>query len=268
MPDHSFHPALAREYGTDAAIFLQNIWFWVRHNRAHEQNFHEGRYWTYNSVTAFCKVHPYWSRRQIERIIGRCRREGLLLSGCFNQDRRDRTCWYTLSDKALALLEGGPQTEACGSQNSEAHTAGPGNPGRETVEPLPDEKPDGKPDKKQERGQALGPETADGRERSPAAGQEAAPMSSDALFGGFWAAYPRKRGKESARRAWRKLAPDLALCRVMAEALERQRRSEDWRREGGQFIPYPATWLSGRRWEDEPDGAAGPEEAGEGVTYI
>lgn len=93
-------------------------------------------------------------------------------------------------------------------------------------------------------------------------------MSSDALFSGFWAAYPRKRGKESARRAWRKLAPDLALCRVMAEALERQRRSEDWRREGGQFIPYPATWLSGRRWEDEPDGAAGPEEAGEGVTYI
>lgn len=88
------------------------------------------------------------------------------------------------------------------------------------------------------------------------------------LFDRFWRAYPKKKGKESARRAWRKLAPDMALCRVMAKALDRQRQSGDWQREGGQFIPYPATWLNGRRWEDEedkPDVSTGGEE---GVTYI
>lgn len=83
------------------------------------------------------------------------------------------------------------------------------------------------------------------------------------LFERFWGAYPKKKGKEAARRAWKKLAPDMALCRVMAEALDRQKQSEDWRKDGGQFIPYPSTWLNGRRWEDEPDKSRGPEPSGE-----
>lgn len=37
----------------------------------------------------------------------------------------------------------------------------------------------------------------------------------------------------------------------MAEALDRQRKSKDWLKEGGAYIPYPSTWLNGRRWEDE-----------------
>lgn len=84
------------------------------------------------------------------------------------------------------------------------------------------------------------------------------------LFDRFWAAYPRKTGKEPARRAWKKLSPDLRLCRVMAAALERQKQSPDWRRENGRYIPYPATWLNQRRWEDElPSGPGGGEpEAG------
>jgi hypothetical protein len=28
-------------------------------------------------------------------------------------------------------------------------------------------------------------------------------------------------------------------------------RSEDWTKEGGQYIPYPATWLNAKGWEDE-----------------
>lgn len=88
------------------------------------------------------------------------------------------------------------------------------------------------------------------------------------LFERFWAAYPKKKGKDAAKRAWKKLAPDMALCRVMAEALERQKRSRDWRKEGGQFIPYPATWLNGRRWEDEEDKPSASTGGEEGVTYI
>jgi len=34
--------------------------------------------------------------------------------------------------------------------------------------------------------------------------------------------------------------------------LERSKVSEQWQRDGGQFIPHPATWLNGRRWEDQP----------------
>ena len=73
------------------------------------------------------------------------------------------------------------------------------------------------------------------------------------LFDRFWKAYPKKKGKEDARKAWKKLAPDLDTCRRMAEALETQKKSHDWVKESGRFVPYPATWLNGRRWEDEPD---------------
>ncbi len=139
MPDHTFNPVLARDYGTDVAIFLQNIWFWVKRNKAYDKNFFEGRYWTFNSLSAFTEVHIYWSRRQIERIVCTCKKEGLLLAGCFNQDRRDRACWYTLSDKALAYLaDDAGKTAECISPNSDMHVTKPGQSFHQTVTPLPD----------------------------------------------------------------------------------------------------------------------------------
>lgn len=92
------------------------------------------------------------------------------------------------------------------------------------------------------------------------------------LFDRFWAAYPKKKGKEDARKAWKKLAPDLETCRRMAAALESQKKSHDWVKESGRFVPYPATWLNGRRWEDEPDELPVNRETRleeqEGVTYF
>lgn len=72
-----------------------------------------------------------------------------------------------------------------------------------------------------------------------------------AAFDRFWEAYPRRQGKEAARKAWAKMRPDAALLEDMLAALERQRASDQWRKDGGRFIPLPATWLNGRRWEDE-----------------
>ena len=81
----------------------------------------------------------------------------------------------------------------------------------------------------------------------------------DALFERFWAAYPKKKDKPKARRAWRRLSPDLALCRIMSKALDAQKQSYDWTKDNGQFIPYPASWINGRRWEDEiTPGPPGP----------
>jgi hypothetical protein len=79
------------------------------------------------------------------------------------------------------------------------------------------------------------------------------------LFDRFWTAYPRHQGKDPARRAWRRLKPNLQLCRVMSAALERQKRSESWQRDGGRYIPMPSTWLNQHRWEDEPAAPARSE---------
>ncbi len=70
-------------------------------------------------------------------------------------------------------------------------------------------------------------------------------------FDRFWAVYPKKKSKGQAEKAWIKINPDDELLGVMLSSLERLKRSKDWLKDGGQFIPYPATWLNAKGWEDE-----------------
>lgn len=70
-------------------------------------------------------------------------------------------------------------------------------------------------------------------------------------FERFWAAYPKKTAKQQAFKAFQGLKPDEALLTTILSSLERHKRSVQWTKDGGQYIPYPATWLNGRRWEDE-----------------
>ena len=73
----------------------------------------------------------------------------------------------------------------------------------------------------------------------------------DDAFAEFWSAYPRKDSKAKAKASWDKLKPDKKLFSRIMAALEQHKRSDQWSRDGGQYIPYPATWLNQRRWEDE-----------------
>lgn len=137
--DHHFRAELAQHYGVDAAIFLHNIFYWVKYNRANKKNLHNGRYWMYNSMAAFCDSHPYWSRRQIERIIRTCKDTGLLLVDCFNQDGRDRTSWYTLSDEAMRYFcDDTAKMVECISPNGDMQITEQGCAHHQTVTPLPD----------------------------------------------------------------------------------------------------------------------------------
>lgn len=76
----------------------------------------------------------------------------------------------------------------------------------------------------------------------------------------FWVAYPKHVAKKSARRAWDKLHADRDLLDAVLTALEWQTRMEAWQRDGGRYVPNPATWLNGRRWEDEPQAEAAPDK--------
>lgn len=70
-------------------------------------------------------------------------------------------------------------------------------------------------------------------------------------FNEFWSAYPKKTAKQSALKAWRKLNPNEELTQKIFAALEQHKRSAQWLKNNGQYIPYAASWLNGRRWEDE-----------------
>ena len=70
----------------------------------------------------------------------------------------------------------------------------------------------------------------------------------NSLFGRFWEAYPKKVNKEAARKAFRKINPKEEDVDTWLRAIEAQKQTRQW--QDPQFIPYPATWLNGKRWED------------------
>jgi hypothetical protein len=75
----------------------------------------------------------------------------------------------------------------------------------------------------------------------------------DGLFDRFWQEYPKRKGKADALKAWKKIKPDQALADQIFKSLDAAKRSQDWNKDAGQYIPYPATWLNGQRWEDDLD---------------
>lgn len=81
----------------------------------------------------------------------------------------------------------------------------------------------------------------------------------DPQFDSFWKLYPKKKAKEDARKAWNKLKPDGELYTAIMRSLSLQKKSPEWIKDNGQYAPYPATWLRGRRWEDEEPAAAAPK---------
>ena len=72
-------------------------------------------------------------------------------------------------------------------------------------------------------------------------------------FEEFWKLYPRKNGKDAALRAWKtkKREGRLPALSVLADAIAAAKRTDQWQRDGGQYIPHPATWLNQGRWMDE-----------------
>lgn len=70
-------------------------------------------------------------------------------------------------------------------------------------------------------------------------------------FASFWSLYPKKVGKQAALKSWKRIKPDAELFERILSALEQAKRSEQWQRERGRFIPNPTTWLNQGRWDDE-----------------
>jgi len=73
----------------------------------------------------------------------------------------------------------------------------------------------------------------------------------------FWEVYPRKVGKQAAMRAWKKVNAPLS---ILLTAIRDQQQSEQWTKDGGEYIPHPATWLTGQRWEDVLTPASAPQQ--------
>lgn len=212
----SFSMRLAEKVGFENAGFLQDIYFWMGYNKSSNTCFFNDRYWTFSTQEELCARHPYWTRKQIQRIIKNCKDSRWLLVDNYSKNPYDRTNWYSLSDEITDLIQG----------NSNNGIGAVDSPKRGNVE-CPKQGND--------------------------INEEDCPKKNDniytSLFDEFWRLYPRRVGKTDAFKVWKKLNPDDTLLSTMIIAINKQKQTEQWQNE--KFIPYPATWLSGRRWEDE-----------------
>lgn len=110
-----FDARIAEKYSLEEAIVIHKIYGWIKHNAVNGKNYHNGRYWTFNSLSAFAKYFPFWSESKIKRILidlygGSDKKEiepkheQLLLKGNFNKSSFDRTVWYSFTDDFFNFL--------------------------------------------------------------------------------------------------------------------------------------------------------------------
>ncbi len=70
----------------------------------------------------------------------------------------------------------------------------------------------------------------------------------------FLNTYPRREARADGLKAWRQTRAARPALSVLIDALAAHAAAKDWTRERRQFVPLPATWLRGRRWEDDVAG--------------
>ena len=70
-------------------------------------------------------------------------------------------------------------------------------------------------------------------------------------FESFWSVYPKKAGKKQALASYTKLYKASSLPDSLIAIVQKWCNTEDWKKDAGKYIPLPATWLNGERWNDE-----------------
>jgi hypothetical protein len=102
---HSFSVSIAIDYSPVMAIWLDYLENRIENNLSLEKHIHDGLCWIYDTLDALCLKFPYFSRRQIERMINNSVQEGLVVKGNYNHTTYDRTVWYALTPKAYFYFQ-------------------------------------------------------------------------------------------------------------------------------------------------------------------
>ena len=100
---HSFEIAIADKYGIEVAVVFDMFCFWINKNEANENNYHDGKYWTFNSAKGFKKLFPYWSEKKIQRILQKMVEEDLIIKGNYNENPWNQTSWYAFGNMGEKL---------------------------------------------------------------------------------------------------------------------------------------------------------------------
>jgi hypothetical protein len=84
---------------------VKSFQFWIRLNKANKTNYHDLRYWTYNTNKSLTEYYPFWTEKQVRRIIESLVGKEILIKGNYNKIAYDRTIWYAFLNEDLYLSD-------------------------------------------------------------------------------------------------------------------------------------------------------------------
>jgi DNA-binding HxlR family transcriptional regulator len=116
--NHSFNTKIAEKYGIEEAIILENLYFWIKKNKANNKHFYDGFYWTYNSVKAMQDLFPYMSTKTITNTISNLVKTELIQKGNYNTSSYDRTNWFALTNLGESLFDENRQIDSDKNEKS------------------------------------------------------------------------------------------------------------------------------------------------------
>lgn len=84
--------------------------------------------------------------------------------------------------------------------------------------------------------------------------------SPDDLFDEFWRLYPKKKSKLDAKKAWRQVKGHTIFEKIIKAVKMANSSDPQWKKNGGDYIPFPATWLRAGGWDNEFNESCGFDE--------
>lgn len=216
--NHQFDIEIATQYGILEAVLLNNFWFWIRKNEENDFNFHDGKYWTFNSIKAFHGLFPYATEKQIRSALEHLKAEELIETANYNNDKFNRSLWYTLTEKGRLAVDGKcicptGQIESPNGANDYIYINNNNH----------------KTDIK----------TTDINNI----------YSSE--FEELWKKYPRKKGKKRAYLHYKNARRDGTTFEEVSKGLDNYLEYLDKEVVEEQYIKYGSSWFCGENWEDE-----------------
>lgn len=211
---HLFDVDIAVEFGINAAILLENIGYWIKQNEANQTNFHNGKYWTFNSRRAYQELFPYMSKRQIETAFEKLITNGLIETGNYNVLAYDRTLWYALTRKGKSILHFG-----------EMDFTKRANALSQNVSPIPNINTNINTDVNTNN------------------------ISNE--FDILWKLYPRKIGKPKALKAYTKARKNGVSFDDVKKGIESYIADISAKKTATEYVKHGSTWFIGECWNDE-----------------
>lgn len=102
--EHHFNVEVAKQFGIEEAIILNNIYFWVYKNKTNNKNYYDGNYWTYNSKKAYKEQFPYMAENRIKTALSNLRKYKMIITGNYNKYKYDKTLWYSITEYGCSIL--------------------------------------------------------------------------------------------------------------------------------------------------------------------